>query len=147
MASNKQNLLTPQAKELYCIFGYTKEQISERLGISEKTLYNWRREDEKNGTSWEAERKQLAGDKKGLHQNLFKLSDKLVQKLNSDLEAGVEIASKNLNAVTRLLQRIEDIKNAEEVINPQKVTENPKDRALKSLTGIFDKMGLTGFKA
>jgi hypothetical protein len=82
----KRTKLGDQAHELYVVHRLPLVDIATRLGISERTLTNWRNADAKAGRDWEAQRAVMDGATGGLFAELERLAAVVARKIREDLE-------------------------------------------------------------
>ena len=76
---NKLHLL-PQAENLYCIENFTPDMIAEKLNISRRTVFNWKKKYKwENSNRIKDFSKQFTGE-------IYSLGAKLLKKINEDLD-------------------------------------------------------------
>ena len=76
---NKLQLL-PLAEKLYCIENFTPDMIAEKLNISRRTVFNWKKKYKwENSSRIKDFSKQFTGE-------IYSLGAKLLKKINEDLD-------------------------------------------------------------
>lgn len=76
---NKLQLL-PLAEKLYCIENFTPDMIAEKLNISRRTIFNWKKKYKwENSNRIKDFSKQFTGE-------IYSLGAKLLKKINEDLD-------------------------------------------------------------
>lgn len=76
---NKLQLL-PQAEKLYCIENYTHDMIAEKLNISRRTVFNWKKK-----YKWENSNR-IKDFSKQFTCEIYSFGAKLLKKINEDLD-------------------------------------------------------------
>ena len=76
---NKLHLL-PKAENLYCIENFTPDMIAEKLNISRRTVFNWKKK-----YKWENS-KRIKDFSKQFTGEIYSLGTKLLKKINEDLD-------------------------------------------------------------
>ena len=91
-----------QAEELFIVDGLTIEEISGRLGISDRTLANW-----SASGNWMERRKKHRDDVASIKRNSFKLRKELAKKALETLESMQSINPQDMHGFKSVLSMIE----------------------------------------
>ena len=122
---NKLHLLH-EAEKLYCVENLTPEMIAERLNISRRTVFNWKKKYKWDNHIVKTKdfSNQLAGD-------IYNIGTKLLVKLNDDIDNN-RVLNKHLICA---LENIIKIINKEEKEQTKNLDNfSPKKKSVKFLT-------------
>lgn len=95
----KDDITKDQAREMFIVHQITVREISKRLGLSERTVYNWKKEGE-----WERERSALTSAEQALDAELFELARTMSRGIRKDLEDGKTVDEGRYFAMGRLIE-------------------------------------------
>lgn len=138
----KEQLHGMEAERLYVIEQCTMEAIAGRLGVSARTVQNW-----KTKGDWDAKRRAYLASRKSFHEELYGFGKDLLAKIREDMAEGKDIPTGQLYALLRLLPNLIKVKDYEAVTGadveekpatPEETASNIKD-ILSTVYGIdFD---------
>lgn len=130
--------LKEQARYLYVIHQMSLADISARLGVSTRTLQNWKRDGE-----WERERSQASGTEGAFHSQLFAMGEVLARQITLDLEAGMKVAPERFSALERIINTAEKSRKYEKE-SPKKAKDDrtPEERRRDALLDIRELFGI-----
>lgn len=114
----KDDATKEKAREMFIVHQITVREISKRTGISERTLYNWKKEGE-----WERERTALTSAEQALDVELFELARTMSRGIRKDLEDGEKVDEGRYFAMGRLIE------SANKAREYSKEAVPPSDRA------------------
>ena len=77
---NKLHLLK-QAENLYCIENFTPDMIAEKLNISRRTIFNWKKQ-----YKWNNHIVKIKDFSKQFADDIYNIGTKLLTKLNADID-------------------------------------------------------------
>ena len=77
---NKLHLL-PKAEKLYCVENLTPEMIAEKLNISRRTVFNWKKK-----YKWDKPIVRIKDFSKQFADDIYNIGTKLLTKLNDDID-------------------------------------------------------------
>lgn len=117
--SKKQHLLA-EAERLFVIEQMTINEISSRLGASEKTIRNWKAEDH-----WDDKRASYLKGRQSFHEELYSFARKLMESIKTDLDDKVAVDTGRMYAFTRLLPMILKVKDYEDVVKKNEQGAKP----------------------
>jgi len=116
---------TEFAKTLYIVHGMSLRDIAAKLGVSERTLQNW-----KTAGGWEAEKSRIAEAEGMTHESLYRELTLLTRSIRQDREAGKEIDVDRYKQLEILARTIQNTSNYER--NAPKKTEGKKSPTEKA---------------
>lgn len=114
----KKALYYEEAERCYVVDQMGLAEISSRLKLSEKTVWNWKEEG-----GWDTKRRQYLAQKQAFHEELYVFGRKLLASINADMDAGVEVSQGRLYTLGRILPLITKVKDYEEAVK----TKEPKE--------------------
>jgi len=85
--------------------------IAQLLGITEKTLRDW-----KNEGNWEEKKVQLIRCQQSCHSELYKLVEKLTIKMSEDLAAGEKLDGSTLYFLKGMIDKLPKLKAYEDSV-------------------------------
>ena len=85
----KREDLYEQARQLYVIHHLSKRAISQRLGVSERSLQTWSTDNLDGKGTWDEQRASLANNDEQFHAELMGLGVVVARKLKEDLMEGI----------------------------------------------------------
>lgn len=88
--------------------------ITDRIGVTEKTLRKWRDEGD-----WENKKLQLLKSQQSCHAELYRLVEKLVSKMTDDLEKGDMPDGSTFYFVKGMIDKLPKLKAYEEATKEQ----------------------------
>lgn len=124
-----------EAERLYVSEYNTIEQISEKLGVSERALRYW-----KDEAGWDNKRSKFQSNSLALHEELYGLALKLTQSVKSSLEQEVEPSAHQLYTITKLVPLLTKSKDYEDATTPTEVASEAKgitDETKKKIRSLF----------
>ena len=86
---NKLHLLK-QAENLYCIENLTPEMIAEKLNVSRRTIFNWKKK-----YKWDKPIVRIKDFSKQFADDIYNVGVKLLTKLNDDIDNNNRILNKH----------------------------------------------------
>lgn len=110
-----------EAERLYVSEYNTLEQISEKLGVSERALRYW-----KDEGGWDNKRSDFQENSAALHSELYDLARTLTQSIKKSLVSETEPSPHQLYTLTRLVPLLTKTKDYEDSSAPAEVPEQPK---------------------
>lgn len=127
-----------QARDLYVIHQMSLTDIGDRLGLSTRTLQNWKKDGD-----WERERSQASGSEGAFHSELFAMGEVLARKIKLDLEAGREVAPERFSALERIVNTAEKSRKYEKETPKQtKDDRSPEEKRRDTMTNIRELFGI-----
>lgn len=108
--------LAKQAQKLYEIENLNANEISERLGISRRTIFNWMKK-----YNWVKKRINIEEIKNNFGRDTEELALKMMKKISSDIDAGRKLSQEELYSVMNILEHLPILKKAMKLptlINP-----------------------------
>ena len=115
---NKLQLL-PLAEKLYCIENFTPDMLAEKLNISRRTVFNWKKKYKwENSNRIKDFSKQFTGE-------IYSLGTKLLKKINEDLDNN-RILSKHLVCALEKIIKIITKYEKEQVSAPIDIPNDKK---------------------
>lgn len=127
-----------QARNLYVIHQMSLADIGDRLGLSTRTLQNWKKDGE-----WERERSQASGTEGAFHSELFAMGEVLARQIKLDLEEGKNVAPERFSALERIMNTAEKTRKYEKESPKQAKDErSPEEIRLARLASIREILGV-----
>lgn len=127
-----------QARNLYVIHQMSLADIGDRLGLSTRTLQNWKKDGE-----WERERSQASGTEGAFHSELFAMGEVLARQIKLDLEDGKNVAPERFSALERIMNTAEKTRKYEKESPKQAKDErSPEEIRLARLASIREILGV-----
>ena len=119
---NKLHLL-PKAENLYCIENYTPDMIAEKLNISRRTVFNWKKK-----YKWENSNR-IKDFSKQFTGKIYLLGAKLLKKINEDLDNNRILSKHSVCALEEIIKIItkrekEQVSASIGIPNDKKYREN-----------------------
>ena len=78
---NEQITFTPRSKKLYCVENLSPEMIAEKLNISRRTIFNWKKKH-----NWDNHIVRIKNFSKQFAGDIYNIGTKLLTKLNDDID-------------------------------------------------------------
>ena len=100
-----------QAEGMYVRDGFTMAEIASKLGVSEKTVWNWSQE---AGSPWAEKRDAFLAAKKSFHEEQYLLARKVMKSLREDIEGGIEPSQTRVLLFKNLMMTIPKTKEYED---------------------------------
>jgi hypothetical protein len=116
----KEQLHGLEAERLYVIEQCTLAEIAGRLGVSVRTIQNW-----KTRGDWDAKRRAYLASRQTFHEELYGFGRDLLAKIRQDMTDNKEIPTGQLYALLRLLPNLIKVKDYEAVANQCAAEEKP----------------------
>ncbi len=135
----KEQLHGLEAERLFVIEQCTLSEIAGRLGVSVRTIQNW-----KAHGDWDAKRRAYLASRRSFHEELYEFGKDLLGKIRKDMAEEKDIPTGQLYALLRLLPNLIKVKDYEAVTGaavdekpatPEETTRNIKD-VLSTVYGI-----------
>lgn len=127
-----------QARNLYVVHQMSLADIGDRLGLSTRTLQNWKKDGE-----WERERSQASGTEGAFHAELFAMGEVLARQIKLDLEAGREVAPERFSALERIVNTAEKSRKYEKESPKQaKDDRSPEEKRRDTMANIRELFGI-----
>lgn len=127
-----------QARNLYVIHQLSLADIADRLGLSTRTLQNWKKDGD-----WEKERSMACGTEGAFHAELFAMGEVLARQIRLDMEAGRNVAPERFAALDRIVATAERSRKYEKETPKQaKDDRTPEQKRLDVLLKIKDTLGV-----
>jgi hypothetical protein len=121
-----------EAERLYVIEQCTLEEIAGRLGVSVRTIQNW-----KGKGDWDVKRRAYLASRRSFHEELYEFGKDLLTKIRADMAEGKDIPTGQLYALLRLLPNLVKVKDYEAVagvvVEERKATPEETARDVKDL--------------
>ena len=119
---NKLQLL-PLAEKLYCIENFTPDMIAEKLNISRRTVFNWKKK-----YKWEISNR-IKDFSKQFTGEIYSLGAKLLKKINEDLDNNGILNKHSVCALEEIIKIItkyekEQVSAPIDIPNDKKYREN-----------------------
>jgi hypothetical protein len=127
-----------EAERLYVQERCTYEQISDRLGVSERTLRTWGTEG-----SWIERRDSFTEVHGKTHEKLYKLIQTLTDKAIQSAEEGEEPSQSQLYFIAKMAPLLLKLQNYEETAAPTKPGEAEKQAAVQRYETVMEEMTKT----
>lgn len=127
----------PEAERLYVQERCTFEQISSKLGVSERTLRYWAKEG-----SWQERRQSLEESAGKMHEKLAELMEAMTDKLIEGMKTGEEPSQSQLYFITKMAPTLLKIRTYEETAAPPDKSGN-KTEAVSKYETLMDEMQKT----
>lgn len=127
-----------QARNLYVIHQLSLTDIADRLGLSTRTLQNWKKDGD-----WEKERSLASGTEGAFHAELFAMGEVLARQIRLDMEAGTKVAPERFAALDRIVATAERSRKYEKETPKQtKDDRSPEQKRLDVMTKIRETLGV-----
>ena len=131
--------LQPKARELYVIHQMSLADIGRELGLSTRTLQNWKTEGK-----WEFDRSKIGGSEQSFHSELFELGEVMARKIKQDEMNGNEVAPERYAALQRIIDTAEKSRKYEAAAPRKKDDDgaSPEERQQTALAKMKEILGL-----
>lgn len=137
---SKRTELGEQARDLYVVHGMTLRAISQKLGVSERTLQTWKAEER-----WDEARASITGSEAGFHAELFDLGRVVARKIKDDLQNGKELDNRIYHLeriVSTAIKSREYEKDTAAGSEPVADAKSDSERRRKTIDEVRSVMGL-----
>lgn len=123
-----------EAERLYVSEYNTLEQISEKLGVAERTLRYWK---EQGG--WDKKRVAFQENTSAFHAELYDLARSLAKTIKTSLDSETEPSPHQLYTLTKLIPLLNKTKDYEDAVTPVEETkpQGITDETKKKLRALF----------
>ncbi|MDD3437724.1 MAG: helix-turn-helix domain-containing protein [Candidatus Gastranaerophilales bacterium] len=128
--------LAKQAQKLYEIENLNADEISEKLEISRRTVFNWMKK-----YNWVKKRINIEEIKNNFGRDTEELALKMMKKISSDIDAGKKLSQEELYSVMNILEYLPALKKSMKLptlINSDK----PKTLTPETIIEIENMLGL-----
>ena len=112
--------LAKQAQKLYEIENLNADEISERLGISRRTIFNWIKR-----FNWKRHKISIAEIQNSFPLELQQLASIMINKVSDDIDKNRKLSNEELYSITNIVEHINKLEKREDKKVPDK-TENAK---------------------
>ena len=112
-------VLVSQAERLYIVEQMTLPEISQHLGVSERSLMRWKKKN-----SWETKKNQFIESKTNFHEELYNFARKLMSCIEYDIDNDNKVDPGRMYTLTRLLPLITKVKDYEDCVIKKEKDEN-----------------------
>lgn len=140
--SKETPILAARAKDMYIKKPLTFKEIAARLGVSERTVRNWK---DKDG-DWERERQAYIDSRTSFHEDLYDLCHELMGYIREEFHERGKIDPSIMKSFKDMLPYVLKPQDYEAVqlkrIETQQ--ESNQDLALSIVSAMGSAMGLTG---
>lgn len=116
-----------KAQQLYTIQGLTLEEISSRLGITVRTLYEWSKDND-----WKSKKQQFIKDKTNFSEEVYSFYMTVQKSIQDDLSNGIEPSLQRVKLLDSLAKNIEKLKKYEAELK----TENSQTEKQESKNNV-----------
>ena len=90
-ASKKLKYL-PEARRLYIEDQHNCDEVSTKIPVANQTVWNWKRQDKREGYDWNAERQKFLARKKGLIDETTAFLQDMINQARLDMKEGKDIS-------------------------------------------------------
>ena len=101
---NKLHLLH-KAEKLYCVENITPEMIAEKLNISRRTIFNWKKK-----YKWDNHIVKIKDFSKQFAGDIYNIGAKLLAKLNDDIDNNQQTPQSELYSLMNILKNLPQVK-------------------------------------
>lgn len=129
---NKLHLLH-EAEKLYCVENLTPEMIAEKLNISRRTVFNWKKK-----YKWDKPIVRIKDFSKQFADDIYNIGTKLLTKLNADIDNNRVLNKHEICALENVIKII----NKEEKRQTKNLDNfSPKRKSARFLTpGVIEEI-------
>lgn len=128
----------PEAERLYVQERCTLEQISDKLGVSERTLRYWSKEG-----SWKERRQSLDETAGKLHEKLAAVTEAMLDRLLQVLKQGEEPSQPQLYFITKTAPALAKMREYETASAPADGEKADKAETVSKYETLMDEMQKT----
>ncbi len=128
----------PEAERLYVQDRCTFEQISDKLGVSERALRYWAKEG-----SWQERRQNLDESAGKMHEKLAAVTEAMLDRLLQVLKEGEEPSQSQLYFITRTAPALAKMRSYEETAAPAAGEQADKAETVSKYEALMDEMQKT----
>ncbi len=132
----KEQIHGLEAERLYVIEQCTLAEIAGRLGVSVRTIQNW-----KTHGDWDAKRRAYLASRRSFHEELYEFGKDLLTSVRETMAKGEEPSTGKLYALLRLIPNLVKVKDYEDVA--AKKEETAKGLTPDIIRLIEKEIGLT----
>ena len=100
------------AKQLYVCDFLSLEEVAKRIGVNERTIRRWRK-----GKDWHAKRRQFIDKHSYVHEDLYQLARRTLDKINEDIDNWKKINSGRLNQLMNIIESMLKSHKTEQMLN------------------------------
>lgn len=113
-----------RAHDLYVYQQMTFDEISSRVGRTEKTIRKWA-----DDGGWRDERDRLFEHSKNVHEKLYRLVDAITERMISDLTGENPLSPQSVHALTGLVNSMKSLYKYEGDVEGDLLSDQPKEKA------------------
>ena len=126
-----------RCREDYAILQLPVREIAKRRGISEKTLYNWKRTDAGTANDWDTKRATLTSSAGSLRGELLELAIVVTRRMREIIQEGKDPESSQIFALKRLLDSANAADRVEKAAPPQDKSKDDKRSPAEKMQEVF----------
>ena len=126
-----------RCREDYAVLQLPVREIAKRRGISEKTLYNWKKVDAGTDNDWDAKRAALTSSAGSLRGELLELAVVVTRRIREMVQEGRDPESSQIFALKRLLDSANTADRAEKAAPPQDKSKQDKRTPAEKMREVF----------
>lgn len=138
---SKRDDLEPQARELYVIYGVSKRDIAARLGVSERSVHNWSKDDKDGKGTWDTQKAALTSSADTFHAELMSLGADITRKIKDDLLDG-RLDKNQVATLGRIVKTALDAWKYQQKNPPKRGPATPEQRRAELNEKIRERLGL-----
>ena len=127
-----------RCREDYAILQLPVREIAKRRGISEKTLYNWKKADAGTANDWDAKRATLTSSAGSLRGELLELAITVTRRIREMIQEGRDPEPSQVFALKRLLDSANTADRAEKAAPPQDKPKEDKRSPAEKMQEVFN---------
>lgn len=128
----------PEAERLYVQDRCTFEQISDKIGVSERTLRYWAKEG-----SWQERRQNLDESAGKMHEKLHELMETMTDNLIEGMKSGEDPSQSQLYFITKMAPTLLKIRTYEETAATAAGEQADKAETVSKYETLMDEMQKT----
>lgn len=122
----KKEIFYTEAERLYVIEQLSLNEISSRLNVSIRTMYQW-----KNEGDWDNKRSQYLKSRQSFHEELYEFARELMARVKEDLASNRDVSANRIYGLVKLLPLILKVKKYEDSVTPE--TASPEQTPVKDI--------------
>lgn len=127
---NKLHLLH-DAEKLYCVENLTPEMIAEKLNISRRTVFNWKKK-----YKWDNHIVKIKDFSKQFAGDIYNIGAKLLAKLNDDIDNNQQTPQSELYSLMNILKNLPQLKSN---INSPKIKQEKHNQIPIDIAKIVER--------
>lgn len=127
---NKLHLLH-KAEKLYCVENITPEMIAEKLNISRRSVFNWKKKH-----NWDNHIVKIKDFSKQFAGDIYNIGAKLLAKLNDDIDNNQQTPQSELYLLMNILKNLPQLKSN---INSPKIKQEKHNQIPVDIVKIVER--------